>query len=205
MTTIAWDGKTLAVDKASWKNEVWTPVTKLFEVVLCGESMSALCLTHPRIVWAAAGSARNVPVVLEWMRGGGSRPVFMEDDQKTAIGLVVEIDTGRCFGLTGILTLEPYDPGPVSDGMGNEIALGAMLAGASATRAIEIVSMRSCWAAGGVDSFVLPTESGVGSSEPFDVDTSILGRVKTFLSGTTESGGPGCRPGTPPDSARCPR
>lgn len=45
MTTIAFDGHTLAVDRASWKNSyVWTEVRKLFELVLHEDAEAAMIL-----------------------------------------------------------------------------------------------------------------------------------------------------------------
>lgn len=183
MTTIAWDGKTLAVDRACWKGqEVWSPFKKLFEINLCGESMSALRLAHPSIVWAATGMTGVIPLVAQWLERGGDRPRFDKDVADGSLGVILEVDTGKVYSFSGLLTVNPYEGAPVSDGVGHEMALGAMLAGASATRAIEIVAERSGMAAGGVDSFTLPdplmTNAQIGERI-----RELAARLDTGLSG----------------------
>lgn len=159
MTTIAWDGKTLAVDRASWQGSyVWSSATKLFHV----DDASVECckrfrLTPPpgnqsHLVWAAAGDPSLVPLALMWMQEGGEIPT-MQAKSPTTLGLILEVSTRRISRLNSRMTLERLNDAPVAEGGGFEIALGAMLAGATAVQAIELVASRSGWAAGGVDSF----------------------------------------------------
>jgi hypothetical protein len=193
MTTVAWDGKTLAADKACWNgNEVWSPFNKLFRVNLCGDSMSDLRLSHPKIVWAATGYCHVLPLVLSWMEKGGDRPRIDKDETGTRLGLVLEVDTGKIYGITGLMTLVPYPSGPVAEGGGHEMALGAMLAGASAAQAINIVASRSSWAAGGVDSFTLP-DNPVSMHDAIE---AALGSGVRFGAGSVIPSGPAT--GEPP-------
>lgn len=157
MTTIAFDGKTLAVDRGSWKNNfVWSVTRKLFGPFEISEP-AADRLGMPRgatVVYAAAGTAAEAPLVATWLFSGGGMPDL--NDKEMSRGIVVWVE-GRSGGfLTSLLTLEPIDRYPIADGGGFEIALGAMLAGASAVRAVELTIERTGWAAGGVDSFTLP-------------------------------------------------
>lgn len=165
MTTIAFDTRTLAVDRASWKsNYIWTPVCKLFQVSPGPACIKRFALDGLEVagvlVWAAAGSAAEAPLVLEWMKSGGELPPIPTKEENTSRGLVLVPETRRIYGLTSLLTLEPFATGvPVADGGGLEMALGAMLAGKTAVEAIELVASRSSWAAGGVDAYSLPDDS----------------------------------------------
>lgn len=163
MTTIAFDGKTLAVDRASWKgNYIWTPVQKLFIINQLGQSAADRfgLEKETKIAYAGAGSAADVPLVVSWMMGRLTEiPKDLEkDEDNTSRGLILSIDSRRIYALTGILTLESYTGFPVADGGGHQMALGAMLAGATAVQAIEFSAARSSWAAGGVDSYTLPEQ-----------------------------------------------
>lgn len=168
MTTIAFDGRTLAADRASWKNNyVWNEVSKVFKIRVCDQANERLDLPkHARngvnlaieIYYAAAGNAAIVPEIIQWMEKGGARPYQDAGEEKTSCGLVVNANTGMPYYLTGRMTLEPILRWPVAEGGGFEMALGAMLAGADARRAIEITMSRSSWAAAGVDSITLADE-----------------------------------------------
>lgn len=159
MTTIAFDGRTLATDKASWKGEaVWSVTTKLLIIPSIHEDVSSRWRipTHSQLVWAVAGYASVIPLVLNWCEVGGPHPTELERDKNRSCGLILSQTTGRIYGLTSLCTLEIFDKAPIADGAGFEMALGAMLAGADAVTAIKIVTSRTGWAAGGVDSFTLP-------------------------------------------------
>ena len=159
MTTIAFDGQTLAVDRASWQADyVWSPVCKLFHVTPCGECCKRFRLPVVdvrHLVWAATGDASAVPLILNWMDGGDLPE--LDTKEITTHGLLLDIETGEIARLTTRLTLEPLEKGvPIADGGGFQMALGAMLAGKTAVEAVEIVASRTGWAAGGVDSYTLP-------------------------------------------------
>lgn len=165
MTTIAFDGRTLAVDRASWKaNYVWNETTKLFLVKPHSDVWRRFSIKKipdgaqddiQTIAWAAAGEAEDVPIIITWMRESGDPPSL----GKEARGLILDTYFGGIYSLTSRLTLEPFERMPVADGGGFEIALGAMLAGKTAIEAIEIVQSRSGWAAGGYNSYTLTQEA----------------------------------------------
>lgn len=150
------------MDRASWKSDyIWNPVCKLFQVspgpacihrfVLDGIAADGV------LIWAAAGSAGEAPLVLDWMEKGGELPPLVEPEKVSTRGLILVPETGRIYALTSLFTLEPFLTGvPIADGGGFQMALGAMLAGATAVEAIEIVASRTGWAAGGVDAYTLP-------------------------------------------------
>lgn len=155
MTTIAFDGKTLAVDCASWKNSyTWTKVKKLFVLEICEQACLdlMLCPEMNKIAWACAGDAADVPLIYKWLVGG-DRPIL--EDKTISRGLFLSCNGGEIYSLTSRLTLEEFQDRIVADGGGFEMALGAMLAGADAVQAINLVASRSSWSAGGVDSYTL--------------------------------------------------
>lgn len=161
MTTIAWDGTTLAADKASWKGGyVWNGCTKLFSGML-GKAAAArfgLGTVAGCEVWrAACGSAAEQPLINAWLFHDAERPTLAEPNN--TCGVLVVPRTGRAYFVTGLLTLEPITTVPMADGGGHEMALGAMLGGATAVQALHLVASRSSWCAGGVDCYCLPASS----------------------------------------------
>lgn len=154
MSIVTFDGDTLATGRASWKNNyIWTPTTKIFHInPPCKECLKRFRLheSHDHLVWGACGNSEDVPLILTWMEEGGALPELKE--KEVSCGLLLTVQTGHIHGLTGRMTLAQYaQTVPIADGGGHEIALGAMLAGATAVRAIELVMLRSSWEAGGVD------------------------------------------------------
>ena len=155
MSIVAFDGVILAADRASWKGDVWSHTKKLFQVAPCDECVCRFRLPAitKNLVWGACGMAAEVPLMLRWMQKGGDVPSL--EDKDMSRGLILDAETGEVYGLTGLLTLEPFTHPPVADGGGHQLALGAMLAGASAIRAVELVAARTAMAAGGVDFYTL--------------------------------------------------
>lgn len=165
MTTIAFDGKTLAADKAGWKNSyTWSKVTKVYRVVVCKDA--AIRLSMPagtEVVVAFAGVAGDIGIILNWMQDGGDVPVLETRDISRGIIVVVdkasELPAPIVMTLTSNLTTEPpYEAFPVADGGGFDMVMGAMLAGASAVDAMRLVASRSSWAAGGITAYDLTAD-----------------------------------------------
>lgn len=124
MTTIAWDGKTLAVDRASWQGHLCSDAQKLYRI----DRLQAW--------YAAAGDEALVQRVIRWLRTGTSESI-PEKEQEHSFGLLVN-ERGEVFRVSGYLELAKIEKAPVSDGAGAPIAIGAMLAGADAIQAIAI-------------------------------------------------------------------
>ena len=154
MTTIAFDGKTLAVDRAAWKGQaIWSDACKLFTIDMCEEAMDRFMLEgESRIVWAACGCFSDFPLVIRWITRGGDLP----DMEDCSIGILVH--ENDAYGLNSNMTLVPHGEYPISDGCGHEMVLGAMLAGADAVRAIELVASRSSHAVARIDSYTIIEE-----------------------------------------------
>lgn len=144
MTTIAWDGTTLAADRCSWSGGVRRGVRKVFKVTAPGGS---------RYLVAFAGDGSFAMAVLAWMRGG-RRPdplgFLTQNELGNQCCLAID-ERRRCWSLSNNLFWHPMRERIFAFGAGQEFAWGALEAGASARRAIEITAKRSDYAALGVD------------------------------------------------------
>lgn len=141
MTTIAWDGRTLAADKGSWSGGFHQAVRKVHRV------------TAPdgrRFLVAMAGDSVFATLVLRWMRGG-DHPGTCLDDNKDRDVMVVVDERRRVWRLSSRLVYVPYEGKVHAHGAGQEIALGALMAGADSIKAVKITMVCSDYAARGVD------------------------------------------------------
>lgn len=146
MTTIAWDGKTMAADKQS-----------------TGGGMKYLCMSSKihqgtyhgmPALFAGAGTTVYSDAVIEWLCAG------MPDDKPemptapdsftvlvaTEVGLYEYIDSLRPI---------PLGVRKWAIGSGNEYAFGAMAAGAPAKKAVEIACAFDVHSGMGVDVLTL--------------------------------------------------
>lgn len=142
MTTIAWDGKTLAADRGSWSNGLHQAVRKVYRI------------TAPdgrRFLVALAGDSAFAMQTLRWMRGEVEEaPKCLSDDATSDVAVVID-ERRRVWRLNSRLIYIPYRDKIHAHGAGQEIALGAMMAGADAVKAIRITMQVSDYAARGVD------------------------------------------------------
>jgi hypothetical protein len=143
VTTIAWDGTTLAADRCSWANGIRRQVRKVFRVERDGRTFLV----------AFAGDACYAMAVLAWMRGG-ARPDpsdhFGREDLNRVCAVAVD-EKRRVHCLSNALLWESFRERKFAHGAGHEVAWGALEAGASARRAVQIATKRSDFAALGVD------------------------------------------------------
>lgn len=142
MTTIAWDGRTLAADKGSWFGGLHQPVRKVHRV------------TAPdgrRFLVAMAGDAVFATQCLRWMRGEIDNPGRCLGGDENRDVMVVIDERRRIWRLSSRLVYVPYEGKVHAHGAGQEIALGALMAGADAVKAIKITMQVSDFAARGVD------------------------------------------------------
>lgn len=143
MTTIAWDGVTLAADRCSWSGYVRRHARKVFRMRAPGGAVFLV---------AIAGSAGFGHAVLQWMRGERDAPdcTMFGVEATSAVAVVVD-EQKRVFVLGARLTYEPMLESIFAFGAGQEFAWGALEAGASARRAVEIAAKRGDYAGLGVD------------------------------------------------------
>jgi len=153
MTTIAFDGKTLAVDRGSWSGYIVNETTKLFPPK--PDAATVFANGWPMGAFALAGTAGICLSILHWARTGIDKPYLPEAEKSNSHGVLVTLDA-KVYRISGYLMLEQIESVPFADGGGHECALGAMLAGADARRAVEIVGERMWMSRFGVDTWEVP-------------------------------------------------
>lgn len=138
MTVIAWDGKTLAADRQATSAECRREVKKIYR--LANGSLASFC-----------GSESGARELLSWYEDGAD-PAKYPPLQATQ-------DWVRLILVTKKGVFE-YEQRPVKQpllekffawGSGRDFAIGAMAAGASAKRAVEIANRYSVGCGLGVD------------------------------------------------------
>ena len=164
MTTIAWDGETLAIDRGAWKNScTWHEVQKITHHTISIETCNMLCLpvstrggldVDKKIIYAACGDHGEAELIKAYFNGKGNSRINIEE-KNLSKGLILDIEKRKIFCLSGYMTATEILSTPFADGGGFEMALGAMIAGMDARSAIKIVTKHSGWAAGGVSSYTL--------------------------------------------------
>lgn len=129
MTTIAWDGKTLAADTRATSSGMPYKAVKLFKLA-------------DGSLFAGSGDYGQVCSVREWLESGGEKP--RADD---FAGLLVAPD-GAAFRLeTALIRLPLYEPFHAI-GSGRDFAMAAMHCGRSAREAVEIAALYDVFSGG---------------------------------------------------------
>lgn len=145
MTVIAWDGKTLAADR--WCVDSVTGLKRL----LLGPKIMRV---NDEELIAATGSGRAGLLLKGWYRAGADAGAFPRVEQAAETDLYV-------FRLDRVMvyqnTPEPMllQPGQHAAGCGGAYALGAMMAGADAVRAVEIACALDVACGGDIDTLTL--------------------------------------------------
>jgi hypothetical protein len=142
MTTIAWDGKTLAVDRQADNGETRETVTKLrWRYTAEGKEVMAWTGFHEQGLWLA-----------EWYFAGADRSKWPEFQASKDWTILV---------VAGPKGVKVYERLPIAQkiedafmawGAGRNLALGAMAAGADACQAIEIATRFDIHTGQGVNS-----------------------------------------------------
>lgn len=143
MTTIAFDGRTLAADRGSWSGGFHQHVKKVHRV------------TAPdgrRFLVALMGEGAFAVRVLRWMRGEIDHPgQCLKDNEDRDCAVVID-EQRRVWRLSASrLEYVQYQGNLHSAGAGQEFAMGALMAGADAVKAVKITMQVSDYAARGVD------------------------------------------------------
>lgn len=143
MTTIAWDGKTLAADRGSWSGGFHCAAKKVFRITAPDGRVFLV---------AMLGNAAFATDVLRWMQGGAHPGACLDADKEHDCAVVVD-ERRKVWRLSSHrLTYREY-PGKLhSAGAGQEVVMGALMAGADARKAVRITMQVSDYAARGVDS-----------------------------------------------------
>jgi len=140
MSVVAWDGRIMAADRyAQWGNMVQT-VQKLWE--------------NANIVYGMTGDLATCLAVSQFILGNKSWEDLHLDPEKY-FGFVVFRKHSKVLQTfvrgSPIFVEEPLDK-PLAMGIGEEFALGAMCAGASAVEAVKLCEGRIVGCGNGWDS-----------------------------------------------------
>lgn len=145
MTTIAWDGETLAADRCSWSGAARRTVRKVFK------------MSDPKgrkFLVAFSGDGTFCMAVLGWMRGERDRPnprdFMAAEDLNNQCALVID-ESLRVWNLSCQLFYTRAHERIFAFGGGQDFAWGALEAGATARKAVQIAMKRSDYAGLGVD------------------------------------------------------
>lgn len=139
MTTIAWDGKTLAVDSFGTRgNTIVSQRTKKLFVDV-----------GPFKAVAFSGTFQDCQPLLKWIKEGGDNPSLGE-----SFNIVCISKKGKCITLhDGDSLFFVEEEGLWTSGSGQNIALGALDAGATAIEAVKIACKRDIYTGGKVQSY----------------------------------------------------
>jgi hypothetical protein len=146
MTTIAWDGHTLAADQASWSGGCKRRVRKVFRIAAADGQQFLVGFT---------GNGSFCMAVLAWMRGERERPdalAFMPATELPNQCALVIDEKRRPWLLGNELQYTLLRERVAAMGAGQDYAWGALEAGATAVQAVRIAIKRSDWAGLGVDA-----------------------------------------------------
>jgi hypothetical protein len=135
MTTIAWDGKTLAADSRATSNGMPYKVVKIF--ILVDGSL-----------FAGSGDYGQIIAVKEWLENPG----MQKPDVSDFAGLLVTTD-GVLFKLEDTLGRLPVYEAFHAIGSGRDFAMAAMHCGRTAREAIDIASLYDVFTGGDVVAF----------------------------------------------------
>lgn len=136
MTTLVWDGVTLAADK------------QVTEANRAASTMTKIGRLDANRLWAFSGEGSRAMQIVSWIRNGGPPPTPWPEGCEA---WVVHRD-----GHVDVYESNPepmvMDPGPLAAGSGGPVAHGAMLAGSDAYVAVALASMVDIYTGGGIDT-----------------------------------------------------
>lgn len=144
MTTVAWDGKTIAADRLADRGGLPTACRKLF----CSEEIILGCagsLCYVLDLWAEIGRMRPHEIL-----GGRFLADAPRDELPSAI-LVIRHAPMYAHLLTGNRFVQIEDP-LMAIGSGRDFAIAAMALGKTAAEAVELASRFDIYTGVGVDS-----------------------------------------------------
>jgi len=142
VTTIAWDGKTLAADRQANMGSSRSLTRKLYD---CSD-----------YIYGAAGDVSEVERIAEWLASGAksSRRVVLEEHAYG--GIAIRKTDGRCFDLVGkVVVLSECLDKFCAAGSGHCYARAAMAMGKTAVQAVTFASRFDVYTGLGVDSIRL--------------------------------------------------
>lgn len=143
MTTIAWDGKTLAADKQSTSHDMGRTVTKIFRL---SDGLLALC-----------GGGVHASAIRDWFMGERNPATWPRLNTEDNAGSVIHITDDGIFVYNGQLmpTPEKLEDRFIAFGTGRDYAMAAMHLGENATTAVRVACEYDIYSGQGVNSLSL--------------------------------------------------
>lgn len=145
MTTIAFDGRCVAVDRGCWNNSIVDVCHKLFDVPNDVDQRLDMVI-------ALCGYIGSFQSVVDHIRKDCTDKFPHEDydvNPNNYIGIAFKSD--GVYKIWGNARLEKIPMQILALGSGHEFAKGALLAGASAKQTVELAMMHTDYAKHGVD------------------------------------------------------
>lgn len=138
MTTIAWDGLSLAADRMSSSGYAQRTVTKLWK---------GKWLDGRDVLIGFAGDGAFCQAIMDALQFGKTKeqmPDWRDYNVEKNHTMAVVVDRDKnVYEMTVRFELLPYDEVVFAIGAGAEVAWGALEAGANAVRAIQIAGKRT--------------------------------------------------------------
>jgi hypothetical protein len=148
MTTIAWDGRTLAADKQLTASGVRYETTKAHRL-------------KDGSLFASCGSLENNAAALLWLNGDGEKPVFNSADSDDSFDGILVTPDGIAWLLNKKLHKVRIESPYFSTGSGRDFALLAMRLGKTAREAVEMAAELDIWTGMGVTELTLKVPDNV--------------------------------------------
>lgn len=129
MTTIAYDGTTLAADTMATSDGLARRTSKLF--------------VSEKYLYGMCGYESEGIMIAKWLATDGDPPTVEDDGVK---GIVIERATGKCFAISGkhCSFLPIYEP-VFAVGSGRDFAIAAMTLGKTAEQAVLFAAQFDVW------------------------------------------------------------
>lgn len=152
MSVVAWDGKTLAADRAASCAGLVFPSRKIWRLD-CGT------------VVATTGAAEVGLALLRWFKEGRKRELWpaIQSDKEQWSRLIFATPEGNCYWYEMLPEKQTVESDFDAWGAGRDFALGALAMGADARTAVRVASQFSDSCGHGVEAFdLIPDAVRVG-------------------------------------------
>lgn len=154
MTTIAWDGKTLAADTRGTAGGMpW-------------QTIKASRLKDGRL-YGGSGALEDVEAVRTWLETGGDKPAV-----KDFVAILIE--DGQCFRLEDKLIKMPVKSPFHAIGSGRDYAIAAMHLGKTAREAVELACLYDVYTAAPVTELRETQGIQIASSERIRIVGNVV-------------------------------
>ncbi|BDU76277.1 hypothetical protein [Mesoterricola sediminis] len=148
MTVIAWDGKTLAVDRMGTNGDKKFPAKK------CRKTQNG-----DIIAWS--GTLEVGITLADWWEAGRDPKTWPEAQKGEDWTRLVILMGGQVYTMEQLPVLQPVESPFHAWGSGSEFAMGAMAMGADARKAVEIASQLCPSCGFGVDAYDVEIQEDV--------------------------------------------